>query len=248
MRPIATQDEHASRKQQRWVKVAGVLFLSAFILPTLNWMLVLSRLVDSESAAATTRKVLNNEWLFRLGTSVELFMAISLLVLAVALYAILKTVDRNLALLALTIKSVEAGLCGVLVLLSFLALQLSNGATGTIDLDSIRSLVGVLLNQHTVLYAIPMVLLGLDMMLFFYLFLKSGLLPRGLALFGIFSFACIFVHSLGHLLAPDVAAMPVVAGIFYAPSCLAELIVGSWLLAKGTDIHKGRPLTPAPIY
>jgi len=44
---------------------------------------------------------MTNELLFRIGITIELIMSIGLIVLALALYIILKPVNRNLALLGL---------------------------------------------------------------------------------------------------------------------------------------------------
>jgi hypothetical protein len=106
------------------VRVAGFMFLFSFIVPTLNWVLGLSRLVVADDVAATARNIVANEAVFRIGIAVELVMSAGLVVLAVALYALLKSVDRNLALLALGWKLVEATLSAVGVLMSLAAVVL----------------------------------------------------------------------------------------------------------------------------
>ena len=52
----------------------------------------------------------------------------------------------------------------------------------------------------------------------------------------------ILAHALGYLLAPDIAAQPLVAGLSYAPSGITELVVGSWLLTRGLAAPKGHAL------
>ena len=83
-----------------------------------------------------------------------------------------------------------------------------------------------------------MVFLGLDMILFFYLFLKSKYIPGTLAGFGILSFALILIHALGNILAPNYATMPIIAIVCYTPSGIAEIVVGVWLLLKGIKIQE----------
>ena len=51
-----------------------------------------------------------NEFRFRIGITIELIMSIGLIVLGVALYKILKTINKNLALAALSLKLIEATL------------------------------------------------------------------------------------------------------------------------------------------
>ena len=83
-----------------------------------------------------------------------------------------------------------------------------------------------------------MVFLGLDMMIFSYLFFKSGYIPRILAGFGILSFAFILIQSLTFLLAPEYAVRPINKIIFWAPSGLFEVIIGIWLMVKGIKIQQ----------
>jgi len=61
--------------QHKAAPVAGLMFLLAFIVPTLNWALGLSKLNVAENALATATNIMANELLFRIGITVELFMA-----------------------------------------------------------------------------------------------------------------------------------------------------------------------------
>ncbi len=227
--------------QRKAARVAGFMFLFSFIVPTLNWTFVLSKFIVAENAIATANNIIANELLFRIGISIELVMSVGLIVLALALYIILKPVNKNLALLAFFLKLVEATIVAVIVLISFIALQIINVKTylTMFTPEQLQAPVGFLLNKHTVLYSIPMVFLGLDMILFSYLFFKSKYIPRILAGFGILSFALIFIHALMYILAPKYAAMLINQIIFYAPSGLFELMIGIWLLTKGVNVQQG---------
>jgi len=227
----------ANASQRKAARVAGFMFLFSLIVPLLNWTFVLSRFVVAEDVIATANNIMANELLFRIGLTIELVMSVGLVVLALALYTILKPVNKNLALLALSWKLVEAALVAVIVLVSFTALQISNGQAYVAGLtaEQLQAPVGFLLNKHTVLYSIPMVFLGLNLIVFFYLFFKSRYIPGILAGFGILSYALILVHALGNILAPKYATIPTVEIICYTPSCLLELMIGIWLLFKGIN-------------
>jgi len=84
-----------------------------------------------------------------------------------------------------------------------------------------------------------MVFLGLDMIVFSYLFFKSKYIPRILAGFGILSFALILIHALMYILVPKCAAMPINQIVFWAPSGLFEMIIGVWLLSRGLNVQQG---------
>ena len=227
--------------QHKAAKVAGFMFLFAFIVPTLNWVFVLSKFIIAGDVLATAKNIMANESLFRMGITIELIMSVGLIVLALALYIILKPVNKNLALLALSLKLAEATIAATIVLVSFIALQFLNEeayVTATIP-EHLQVPVGIILNSHTALYSIPMVFLGLDMMVFSYLFFKSKYIPGILAGFGILSFALIFIHAFMFILAPEYATMPINQIIFWGPSGLFEIIIGIWLLSKGLKVQQG---------
>ena len=226
--------------QHKAAKVAGFMFLFSLIVPSLNWAFVLSKLVVTENVLATANKIMANEFQFRIGITIELIMSIGLIVLGMALYIVLKPVNKNLALFALLLKLVEATIAAAVVLVSFIALLVLNQkAYVTIFTpEQLQVPVGLILNVHTAIFSIPMAFLGLDMMVFSYLFFKSKYIPRVLAGFGVLSFALIFVHALMFILAPKYATMPINQVIFWAPSGLFEIIIGIWLLSKGLKIQQ----------
>ena len=113
--------------QRKAAKVAGVMFLFSLIVPSLNWAFILSKLVVAENVIATANNIMANEFQFRIGISIELIMSVGLIVLGLALYIVLKPVNKNLALLALLLKLVEATMAAGIVLVSFIALQVLNG-------------------------------------------------------------------------------------------------------------------------
>ena len=222
------------------VRIAGIFFILNLIVPLFNWIFVLSKFTVAENAISTAKNIMANELQFRIGITIELFMSVGLIVLALALYSILKPVKKNLALFALFLKLVEATIMAVTVLVPFLALQVLNGEAyqTAFTLEQLQFPIGLIFNSHTAITSIPMVFLGLDMMVFSYLFFISKYIPRILAGFGILSFALIFIHALMFILAPKYATMPINQIIFWAPSGLFEIIIGIWLLSKGINVQQ----------
>ena len=221
--------------QHNAAKVAGVMFLFSFIVPSLNWALILSKFVVAENIIATATNIMANEFQFRIGITIELIMSIGLVVLGQALYIVLKPINKDIALFALLLKLVEATIAASIVLVSVITLQLFNGGAdiATLTLAQLQAPIGLILNSHTALFSIPMVFLGIDMMVFSYLFFKSNYIPRILAGFGFLSFTLIFIHAVMFIIAPRYAIMPINQVIFWAPSGIFEIIIGIWLLFKG---------------
>ncbi|MFC1509369.1 DUF4386 domain-containing protein [Candidatus Omnitrophota bacterium] len=225
--------------QRKAARVAGFMFLFSLIVPLLNWTFLLSKLIVAENVIATANNIMANELLFRIGITIELIMSVGLIVLGLALYIILEPVNKNIALLALLWKLVEATIAGAIVLVSFITLQMIHGEAllTVFTPEQLQAPVGLILYAHTSIFSIPMIFLGLDMIVFCYLFFKSKFIPRILAGFGILSFTLVFIHALIFILAPEYAAMPMNQIIFWAPSGLFEIIIGIWLLLKGIKVQ-----------
>ena len=130
-------------------------------------------------------------------------------------------------------------MAAAIVLISFITLQVAKGGAyiSIFTPEQLQTPIGLILNSHTALFSIPMVFLGLDMMLFSYLFFKSNYIPKLLAGFGVISFALIFIHALMFILTPIYATMPINQIIFWAPSGIFEIVIGIWLLSKGLKIQ-----------
>ncbi len=211
-------------KKDGAVRAAGILFPLCFLIPILNPVLVFPVIMVPGDASATARLIGENQLLFRAGMTIELFMGIGLVFLAVSLYTLLRDKGKGIARVALVLKTVEVSVVISFVLIAFIALAYD------------VQLAGTLLVNIAGFFAVPMVFLGVNMTLFFYLFYRSQYIPRGLALFGMLSFILIFIHSVIYLFAPVFAARPVNQVIFYSPSALVELAMGAWLLVRGVNV------------
>ena len=221
-----------STLQHKIARVAGFLFLFILIAIILN-SFVFSKLIVVDNALATTDNILANRWLFRIGITNELILSVCAILLALALYIILKPVNKNLALLALYLKLTEGVLSAVIALLNFISLQILHGKDQLTTIsEQSRAMVGSFLNMHDALYAIPMIFLGLNLVLFSYLFFKSRYIPRSLAVFGIVSYALVFLFAIVSILFPDFSGL-----VLAIPSILFELIIGLWLLFNGINVE-----------
>jgi hypothetical protein len=228
------------RSAQRTARVAGLAFLFIVIGYTLSWVFVYAKLIVPGNAAATGRNIMAHEPLFRAGMAGDLMVALSALVLAWALYLLLKPVNKNLALLGLLLKFADAILAIFTVSLSFIALHIAHGEAGpsVFTPEQLPAVAGLLLNLHAAAAAIPMVLTGLGFIVFFHLLFKSKYVPGALSGFGIFSYLLILASSLLKILGGKSAAgqMGALDMALFAPSVLFELAVGLWLVIKGVNM------------
>ncbi len=230
--------------QRKAAKVAGLMFLFIVIGWTLNWTLIDSKLIVAGNATATINNIMANELLFRIGITDELIFSISGVVLALALYILLKPINKNLALLALFLKLMEAIIGTVMVLVAFFALQMLNGKAylTVFNPEQLQDIVGLFLIVRSTGSTISMVFLGMNLIVFLYLLFKSMYVPRILAGFGILSYSLILVYSLANILVPQNATVltmvNTISMVFFAPSVLFELIIGLWLLIKGINVQQ----------
>ena len=117
----------ADTSQRKAAKIAGIAYLF-IIIPTFLFMIFVHfKLVVSGNAAATVNNIMANGLRFRSSIAWELIMYASVVILALALYVLLKPVNKNLALLALFWRLVEATIGAVVVLSSLIVLLLING-------------------------------------------------------------------------------------------------------------------------
>jgi len=86
---------------QLYARICGVLYAYILVAGTFAALFVRSKLVVSRDAAATAANIMAGESLFRLGFSAELLHLACDVAVAMLLYALLRPVDRHIALLAM---------------------------------------------------------------------------------------------------------------------------------------------------
>jgi len=221
-----------------YARVAGVAYLVIAIVALFYGFLVESQLIVSGNDAVTATNIMANESLFRIGIVLVLIIYVSVVVASWALYVILKTVHKNLALLALLLRLAEAVLGAATVLTSFAVLYVlgSNGPSNAFDPEQLQALAGRFLDVRTAGLDIVLIFIGLGATIFCYLFFKSKYIPRMLAAWGVFTYLSMLVLALVSILFPNHPLM--LEYVFYGVGELFELVLGAWLVFKGIDLQQ----------
>ncbi len=219
--------------QRKVVIVAGISFLFTLIIPTLSAVFIFFKLQVPENAAATANNIMANEFLFRIGIISDLIMSLNVIILSLAIYLILKTTNRNLALFALCVRLGDAILWGVAAVGSLIALLILNEKvySTVFGTEQMQTLASLFLGIRDTMSSITFAFLGLGMTIFCYLFYRSKYIPSILAVFGIFSYILLLIYSFESILFPGYAT--VIQVFFWTPSIIFEPVVGLWLLFKG---------------
>jgi hypothetical protein len=230
---------------QHYARICGVLYLYIIVAGVFA-ELVRSRLVVPADAAATAGNIMANESLFRIGFSGELLHLAFDVAVATILYALLRPVDRNVALLAAFLRLACDIILAVASLSHFAALRLLADADylKTFEPDQLQTLALLALRMHGDGYAISLVFFGFACLSLGYLIFKSGYLPRTLGALMAVAGACYLFNSFARFLAPAFGATLFPA--LFVPIFVAELSLALWLLVKGVDAAKWEERAGAP--
>ncbi len=215
----------------RTARIAGLfylIFISTFALADY----LRSQFIVMGDAAATAQNISGNELLVRLSFLTELASALFFVLAAWALYVLLRSVNKDLALLFLFLN-----LGGVVVecinMLNLLAaLMLLNGADylTVLPIDQLQAQAQFYLDLYANGIMIAQVFFATWLLPLGYLVYRSGFLPRFLGILLILDFVAVLVWLLQFFLLPD---MRMLSYPGLAVSLVAEVSLTAWLLLVG---------------
>jgi len=219
---------------RRTSRIAGLAYVIIIVAGIFAEFFVRSGLVVPGDAAATAQNITASEALFRAGFVSDIVMLLFDVVVALALYVLLKPVNRALALLAALFRVTHTAILGINTLNHFFALLLLSGEgyLGVFNADQLHALVLLFLDAHGYGYLIAQVFFGLHCAVIGYLIFRSGYIPKML---GVLLFAAAFgylTESFTLFLFPghEVITYPGLAA-----AVIAEVSLCLWLLLKGVD-------------
>ena len=220
--------------QRTAAKVAGFSLLFSMAIVVFANYALLNPLLVRGNAAETARNIMAHETQFRVAATCFLSYSLSVVVLLIALYVILKPVNPGLALAGAIFRLVFAllWLLSTLNLLGALRLLGSAPYLQVFEPSQLQTLARAYIAMTFDDYYVGLPFFGLAATVCAWLWLKSGYIPTWLALFGVISSAfCVFCAFV-YLIFPGFARL-VNPYVFDVPMTAFELLVGSWLLFKG---------------
>jgi hypothetical protein len=188
-------------------------------------------------AAATANNIMASEWLFRLSFVGDLLSAVFFLLAAWALYVLLKSVNKDLALLFLLLNLGGVAVYSINLLNQFAALLLLSGADylNVFQADQLQALAMYFLNLRQNGYWISQIFFGAWLFPLGYLVFKSGFLPKILGIVLMvhcFTWLSTFFQS---FLFPGFDAITYVS---YSLGFISEFGLTLWLLIMGAKDQK----------
>lgn len=133
---------------------------------------------------STIQNIFANQLLFNLSNAINLLMFIGVAILSLAIYEILRPVNKPLATLGLVWRLMESilGVVGVLAnLLAFQLLKSENSST-IFGGEQLEAMVGFLLDSYWTVTIIVFVFLALGSSVSFYLFYRTEYIPKTLSI------------------------------------------------------------------
>ena len=220
--------------QRTAAKIAGVTGLLAVVIVVFGNYVLLSPLIVPRDAAETARNIVAHQTQARMALICFLLYSANVVVLLAALYVVLKPVNRILALIAALFRLVFAvlWLLATLNLLGALRLLGSAPYLEAFQSGHVQALARLQIAANFDDYYIGLPFFGLAATICAYLWLRSGYIPKTLAVFGVISSAWCVICAFIFLVFPDFNKV-VNDYIFDTPMAIFELVVSVWLLFKG---------------
>jgi hypothetical protein len=213
-------------------RFAGLLYILTSIPGFFAMMYVPSKLIVHGNAAATANNISANETLFRLGIGGQLIGQAGFIFVALALFELLKGVNRRLASLMVTLVVVQIPIAFLNEVNSIAALVLVRGADflSIFEKPQRDALAMLFLNLHFQGLVVDEIFWGLWLLPLALLVYRSRFLPRFLGVWlALAGFAWVIL-SLTGVLSPQSYDK---VFTFTQPAVFGELAFMFWLVIKG---------------
>ncbi len=209
--------------------VAGVALLIMTILGPFSNFFVLQRLFVPGDAAATVENLVASTGLLRLGIASFLVVIILDVVVAWALFILLKPVHRSLSLLTAWFRVVYAAVFGMALLNLVNILPLFSGGEylTLMGPDQIQAQTMLFFNGFNLGWNIGLIVFSLHLLFLGYLVYRSGYMPKFLGILLIIAFVGYAVDGFGVLLLENYG---LTLAMF---TFLGEVMLVFWLLIWG---------------
>ena len=214
-------------------RLAGMLYLIGSVTGVFGILYGPSLIVPGD-AAATARNILASETLFRLSIASALLDQIIFILVVLALYQVLKVVNKNMALLMVIFLLLQIPIAMLNELNNGAVLFLLSGADAltVFTADQRHALVLLVLELHALGLNIAYLVGAPWFFPMGYLVFKSGFLPRMLGVLLIMNGLGYLIDSFAALLLPDLNVNMVMF------TGWVEVVFALWLAIRGVNVEQ----------
>jgi Domain of unknown function (DUF4386) len=232
-----TVAEDTTASQRVAARIAGLTLLLLMASGFTGMLAFGGHEVINEDVAATARNVLAHGRAFRESIACEIVMLNCDVVLALALYALLKPVNSTLALLGSFWRIANAVLLGMDVAVSLVRLDLLGDprSMSLLNADQLHAISLIFFGMHSRLALIGLMFFCLGAGVHSWLLYRSGYIPRIIS--GLYLFASVemLLCCFTFIIFPETRG--VLDPAFLVPDFVAELSAALWLTIKGVKLH-----------
>ena len=228
-----------------YTRICGALYLYIIVAALFAEAYVRGKLIDFGDAGATASNILAHETLFRLGFTADVLNVAADVGVTVLLYALLKPVGRNVALLGALVRLLADAVLCVALVMEWVGLRVfvDGGFLKGFDAEQVHALGLLLFRMHAYGYSVAMLFFGLGLVASGYLIVRSSFFPKALGGLLVFAGGGYLLDCFSRFLAPPFAHVLFPWALL--PGFLAELALCGWLLVRGVDAPKWEELRRA---
>jgi hypothetical protein len=231
---------------KRLARIAGLLYLIVGIFGGFAIAYVTAKVYVPGDAATTSGNVLANSGLVRIGVIADLLQATVFVFLAMALYVLLKDVNKNAARAMVILVAIATTMMCLNEVFQFAALLVATDESyvAAFGAEGSNALVMLLLDMHHYGFLIAQIFFGLWLVPLGYLAYRSGMFPKALGVVLVVAGASYLVDMLAAFLVPDLGKH--IHGFLAIPPTIAEIWTLGYLLVKGVKVPaQGTPTVSA---
>ena len=216
---------------KKTARIAGLIYLIIVLTGIFNLRYVPSKLIVWDDASATINNIMASESLFRLGIVTGLISYTCFIILPLVLYKLLKSVNKNHALLMVVLAVVSVPIAYNIMLYKVDILSLLSDAEymKVFGADKLNAQVMLLLKSYNNGIGIVQIFWGLWLFPFGYLVFKSGFLPKFLGILLMIGCFGYLLKFFGHSLFPNFE----IPFFVTLPGSIGEIGICLWLLIMG---------------
>ena len=220
--------ENSSQKEiQKQARIVGFTYLVTTIIGFINNFLV-------KPGLGNTRTLLNSEYQFRAGEMLDVLMFVLVMWMAVALYLLTKSINKNRALLGFVFRAAEVIMGFVIVLINLAPITILKKAEHyQFNDEDLHSLASVFFDISKMGWNLHLILMSIGAIVFMSLLLSASYIPKWLGYWALLTYVTVLAGFSLQILLPE---FPRSLMMVMAPGALFELIFGIWLLVKGVSL------------
>ena len=208
-------------------RLLGAAFLLQAVASAVSGLFLLQPLIVADSIVDSMTNIANHALQMQASIVVEMITAVGIVMLGSMLFATLRKQNETMALVGLGLYLMEATILAASRMPAFSLLRTSQASVIAGHPAHLQALGNLFYESQSFGYDLHMLPFALGATLFYYLFFKSGYLPRVLSIWGLVAAPLALVGTLFVLSGYDVPLF------VFLPNLPFELGTGIWLVIKG---------------